>query len=236
MKYGDLIRFEPIETVVQLRDADQESAAKQLVSTYVVSTEMAERLAQVVIPQIQFEQPADNKGFLGRRKLRHGQVPPDVGHLRDRRARGSRRRGQPPRLRRHAPHSRPVPGCPHRARRHDDGLPRVRLLPARGGTGGVGYRLPLPGQGRDPESQGRLRGHDVGVPRAVPRPGAAVRRGRAARLPQEPQGSGVGARSELSSARWARSARICASASSPACRRPSSTIPGSPTWPTACAG
>ena len=64
MKYGDLIRFEPIETVVQLRDADQESAAKQLVSTYVVSTEMAERLAQVVIPQIQFEQPADNKGFL----------------------------------------------------------------------------------------------------------------------------------------------------------------------------
>ena len=43
MKYGDLIQFEPIETVVQLRDADQESAAKQLVSTYVVSTEMAER-------------------------------------------------------------------------------------------------------------------------------------------------------------------------------------------------
>ena len=64
MKYGDLIQFEPIETVVQLRDADQESAAKQLVSTYVVSTEMAERLAQVVIPQIQFDQPADNKGFL----------------------------------------------------------------------------------------------------------------------------------------------------------------------------
>lgn len=50
--------------MVQLRDADQESAAKQLVSTYVVSTEMAERLAQVVIPQIQFEQPSDNKGFL----------------------------------------------------------------------------------------------------------------------------------------------------------------------------
>ena len=64
MKYRDLIQFEPIETVVQLRDADQESAAKQLVSTYVVSAEMAERLAQVVIPQIQFEQPADNKGFL----------------------------------------------------------------------------------------------------------------------------------------------------------------------------
>ena len=64
MKYGDLLRFEPIETVVQLRDADQESAARQLVSTYVVSSEMAERLAAVVIPQIQIDEPADNKGFL----------------------------------------------------------------------------------------------------------------------------------------------------------------------------
>ena len=64
MTYGDLIQFEPIETVVQLRDADRESAARQLVTTYVVSGEMAEKLATVVIPQIQFDQPADNKGFL----------------------------------------------------------------------------------------------------------------------------------------------------------------------------
>ena len=64
MKYGDLIQFEPIETVVQLRDADRESAAKQLVATYVVSDEMAEKLTTVLIPQIQFDQPADNKGFL----------------------------------------------------------------------------------------------------------------------------------------------------------------------------
>ena len=64
MRYGDLIQFEPIETVVQLRDADRESEARQLVSTYVVSPEMAERLADVVIPQIQIDEPADNKGFL----------------------------------------------------------------------------------------------------------------------------------------------------------------------------
>jgi succinate dehydrogenase flavin-adding protein (antitoxin of CptAB toxin-antitoxin module) len=64
MRYGDLIQFEPIETVVQLRDADRESAARQLVATYVVSEEMAEKLIAVVIPQIQFEQPADNKGLL----------------------------------------------------------------------------------------------------------------------------------------------------------------------------
>ena len=64
MTYRDLIRFEPIETVVQLRDADHESAAQRLVATYVVSDEMAEKLTAVLIPQLQFDQLADNKGFL----------------------------------------------------------------------------------------------------------------------------------------------------------------------------
>ena len=64
MIYRDLIQFEPIETVVQLRDADHESAAHRLVATYVVSTEMAEKLAAVLIPQLQFDEPADTKGFL----------------------------------------------------------------------------------------------------------------------------------------------------------------------------
>ncbi len=44
MKYGELIQFDPIESVVQLRDADKTSAAHQLVNTYVVSDEMAERM------------------------------------------------------------------------------------------------------------------------------------------------------------------------------------------------
>ena len=64
MKYRDLIQFEPIETVVQLRDADRESAAQRLVATYVVSDEMAEKITAVLIPQLQFDEPADNKGFL----------------------------------------------------------------------------------------------------------------------------------------------------------------------------
>lgn len=64
MKYGDLIQFEPIETVVQLRDADKANAARHLVSTYVFSEEMAEKLTDVIIPQLQFDQPMDNKGFL----------------------------------------------------------------------------------------------------------------------------------------------------------------------------
>ena len=64
MKYGDLIQFDPIESVVQLRDADRSSAAQQLVNTYVISEEMAERFTQLIIPQLQFDQPLDNKGLL----------------------------------------------------------------------------------------------------------------------------------------------------------------------------
>lgn len=64
MKYGDLIQFEPIETIVQLRDAGRATAARQLVSTYVISEEMAEKLTGVFITQLQFDHPADNKGVL----------------------------------------------------------------------------------------------------------------------------------------------------------------------------
>ena len=36
MKYKELIQFEPIESVVELRDADREDSARQLVLTYVI--------------------------------------------------------------------------------------------------------------------------------------------------------------------------------------------------------
>lgn len=64
MRYRELIQFDPIESVIQLRDADRSSAARRLISTYVISDEMAERLTDLVIPQMQFDQPADNKGIL----------------------------------------------------------------------------------------------------------------------------------------------------------------------------
>lgn len=64
MKYGDLIQFEPIETVIQLRDANEFVKARQLVSTYVISDEMAERLTNIVFPQLQFDSPSDNKALL----------------------------------------------------------------------------------------------------------------------------------------------------------------------------
>ena len=64
MKYGDLIQFDPIESVVQLRDADKAAAARKLVETYVISSEMAEKFATLIIPQLQFDVPTDNKGLL----------------------------------------------------------------------------------------------------------------------------------------------------------------------------
>lgn len=64
MKYKELIQFDPIESVVQLRDADQASAAHRLVNTYVISDEMSDRLTNLVFPQLQFETAADNKGLL----------------------------------------------------------------------------------------------------------------------------------------------------------------------------
>ncbi|WP_416208833.1 DUF6079 family protein [Chloroflexus sp.] len=64
MRYGDVIQFEPIESVVQLRDADHTDAARRLVQRYVISEEMAERLIGVVLPNLQFDQPLDNKGLL----------------------------------------------------------------------------------------------------------------------------------------------------------------------------
>lgn len=79
MKYGDLIQFEAIESVVQLRDADKASVAQHLVDTYVISEQMAEKLTgkvyekdgtldkeniEAVFPQLQFDKPADNKGLL----------------------------------------------------------------------------------------------------------------------------------------------------------------------------
>lgn len=64
MKYGELIQFDPIETVVQLRDADRKTSAQHLVSTFVISNEMAERFTQLIIPQLQFDKPYDNKGLL----------------------------------------------------------------------------------------------------------------------------------------------------------------------------
>lgn len=64
MRYSDLIQFEPIESVIQLLDANRPDEAKKLVSTYVISEDMAERIAKQMIPQLSFDEAVDHKGVL----------------------------------------------------------------------------------------------------------------------------------------------------------------------------
>ncbi|MBO6522093.1 MAG: hypothetical protein JJ973_18765 [Rhodospirillales bacterium] len=64
MRYGDLIQFEPIESVIQLLDANRPSEAKKLVSTYVISDDMAARIAKLMIPQLSFDEAVDHMGVL----------------------------------------------------------------------------------------------------------------------------------------------------------------------------
>lgn len=64
MRYAELIHFEPIESVVQLRDASYPQRATELVRSYVISEEMAEKLIEILIPQLQFDRPLDNRGLL----------------------------------------------------------------------------------------------------------------------------------------------------------------------------
>lgn len=63
MRYNELIHFEPVETVVELKGAAQSDYAARLVDTYVISDHMAETIDEVIIEQLQFDRPADNKGL-----------------------------------------------------------------------------------------------------------------------------------------------------------------------------
>lgn len=64
MRYGDLIQFEPIESVIQLLDANRPDSASRLVATYVISDDMAERITKQIIPQLSFDESVDHKGVL----------------------------------------------------------------------------------------------------------------------------------------------------------------------------
>jgi Family of unknown function (DUF6079) len=64
MKYSELIQFQPIESVIELRQANKSAKAREHVSTYVISDDMADRLRDLVFPQLQFAKPQDNRGLL----------------------------------------------------------------------------------------------------------------------------------------------------------------------------
>ncbi|GGD99905.1 DUF6079 family protein [Paenibacillus nasutitermitis] len=64
MKYRELIQFEPIKSVVVLKDAAEDQLAQQLVQTYVISDRMAEVIDDIIFEQLQFQRPIDHKGIM----------------------------------------------------------------------------------------------------------------------------------------------------------------------------
>lgn len=64
LKYSELINFESVESVVQLKDANDLKRAQKLLDTYVISDHMAEKICYDIIENIQFNRPVDNMGML----------------------------------------------------------------------------------------------------------------------------------------------------------------------------
>ncbi|HET7275003.1 MAG TPA: DUF6079 family protein [Longimicrobiaceae bacterium] len=75
MKYGETMNFAPIETVVQLREADDPTGGKRLVADYVIGDAMAERLRSSVLPVL------DPSGSRGRGLLVVGNYGTGKSHL-----------------------------------------------------------------------------------------------------------------------------------------------------------
>ena len=80
MQYGDLIQFDPIETVIRLRDANERSEAHQLVATYAISDEMARR-SQPWSSAVAIRTACDNKGLLVVGNYGTEEIPPHVCHF-----------------------------------------------------------------------------------------------------------------------------------------------------------
>ena len=64
MKYRELIQFDPIVTVIELKSADDSAKAKELVRSYVMSDHMADLVSAKILSQLKLEDVVDNKGVL----------------------------------------------------------------------------------------------------------------------------------------------------------------------------
>lgn len=64
MKYNELIQFDPIVTVIELKSADDSTKAKELVRNYVMSDNMAALVTAKILSQLGLEDVVDNKGVL----------------------------------------------------------------------------------------------------------------------------------------------------------------------------
>lgn len=62
-KYGDLIQFESVTTNIELEDSVNHDKAKALVSSYVISEKMSQKISTVIIEQLQYEESVDNKAL-----------------------------------------------------------------------------------------------------------------------------------------------------------------------------
>ena len=64
MRYSELIEFDPIESIVQLRESDKREKAMELVRSYVISKDMEQRLSEVFFPNLALSGNADTKGVM----------------------------------------------------------------------------------------------------------------------------------------------------------------------------
>ncbi len=64
MKYSELINFNPIESIIQLTSANDKTEAVNLVKSYVMSDDMADKLENNMVSQLKLEDAVDNKGVL----------------------------------------------------------------------------------------------------------------------------------------------------------------------------
>ena len=64
MNYSDLFQFQPLEPAIRLRTAEDGDEAGRLVSNYLISDEMADRLTNAILPNLRFEQAGESKGLL----------------------------------------------------------------------------------------------------------------------------------------------------------------------------
>ncbi len=67
MKYRDLIQFEPVIDIIQLRQADEKKRAEKLVSTYVISDRMTDVILHRILPSLSIntEKPGDGLFVVG---------------------------------------------------------------------------------------------------------------------------------------------------------------------------
>ncbi len=67
MKYRELIQFEPVIDIIQLRQADQRARAEQLVSTYVISDRMTDVILHRILPSLRcdMDRPGDGLFVVG---------------------------------------------------------------------------------------------------------------------------------------------------------------------------